>query len=338
MLKNLAKYLNPGILGLIVLVSGITFATVLFYPFSLIFSGQWKLNQEIELFNISEINLFGLELSIGVITIRFYAICILLGLLAGYSLAIYLAGRHKLAGTVIDRLFIGLVVFGLIGARLFFVLFNLDQFSDNPLNIVLENARGGLAVFGMITTGLVYLWLYCRKFKFNLYEILDILAPAVLLGQVIGRFGNFFNYESYGGPTSVYWKMYVPPTANIYQDFNQKYFHPTFLYEIILNFFLLVFILLNYEKFTQKRAGLIFATYAFGYGIIRAFTELFRLDSLKIIFSKPLNINLGPYSFVFEAILVSQVMALGLAIVGIYVYFTRKNIIFNKKTTAEIST
>jgi phosphatidylglycerol:prolipoprotein diacylglycerol transferase len=313
--------LTPRKLSIIILFIGIIFFAIIGYPLSQVFAGYWRLNQQFTLGYIESINLFGTIIPLGEISIRFYSICILLGMLAGYAMAIFLSKWNYVAGTVVDRLFIGLVIFGIVGARTFYVIFNWAAFETEPINALLI-FRGGLGFFGMIIACLIYLWAYTSRFKFNTWEFLDFLAPSVLIGQIIGRFGNLFNYESYGPPTKVFWKMYIPDTANIYSDLNQNFFHPTFLYEIIPNFILLFVILYFYRELTLKRSGLVFATYAIGYGTIRLFTEIFRLDAL--IF----NINQ-------IAIPVSQVAAFVFLIYGLYTYYTRRKVIYIKKTMAE---
>ena len=319
-------------LSLVFLVLGVLLGGILSYPIGLVLAGDWKLNQQIDLFTIDTLSLFDISLPIGTISIRFYSICILIGLLAGYSLVLFLSKRSLIASTTIDRLFVGLVIIGLVGARLFYVAFNWDKYSENPIEILTEVTRGGLAVFGMIIACGLYLWSYCRRYKFNFYEFADVIAPGVLLGQILGRFGNFFNYEAYGGPTSVYWKMYIPQTANIFDDPNQHYFHPAFLYEIIPNYILLVILLYNYERLTTKRSGLVFALYAIGYGLIRFCVEFFRLDALKILLPQVLTV--GP--FILESIMASQVSALILILVGIITIIIRRKVIYSRKTMAEI--
>jgi phosphatidylglycerol:prolipoprotein diacylglycerol transferase len=321
----------------------------LFFPISQVFNKSWQLRQKIDLFdNVTlDFNAFGLgwlannmnidsQIPIGTISIRYYAICILVGVLAGYALSLYLSKWHFIAGTVVDRLLIGLVIFGILGARLFFVLFNLDDYREKPLTIFTEINTGGLAITGMMISSILYIWIYCQRFRFNFYEFLDFLVPGLLLGQVIGRFGNFFNYEAYGPETSVFWKMYVPPSANSYGDLNAKYFHPAFLYEIIPNFLLLVFLLWRYEDWTTKRSGLVFAGYAIGYGIIRSLVEVFRLDALKIQLPPELQFKIGAFGNV-DTILVSQIFAILLIIIGIITYFRRSKVIYLKHTMFELS-
>jgi phosphatidylglycerol---prolipoprotein diacylglyceryl transferase len=315
--------MSPRKLAYIFATLGIAIFALLFFPVSEIFKGNWKLNQQVEIGYIEQVSIFGNSLPIGSITIRFYSMCILIGLLAGYFLALYLGNLQHIVGTIIDRLFIGVVVFGMLGARMFFVIFNWPKFQDNPFNIILELNKGGLAVYGALVFASVYVVFYCKRYKFNFYEFFDFLAPSVLLGQIIGRFGNFFNYESYGPVTSLYWKMYVPTLANISENLNQQYFHPTFLYEILPNFLLLIILLFKFSDWTEKRSGLVFAIYAIGYGSIRTCTEFFRLDALRL---QIFTFNIYP----------SQLMSIVLLIYGAYILVRRNKVVYLKKTMAEI--
>jgi phosphatidylglycerol:prolipoprotein diacylglycerol transferase len=320
-------------LGWLIALLGFTLFVIFYYPFSQFFALNWVVDQQVDLFDAGTLNLFGLALPIGVVTLRFYAVCIFLGILAGYFLALHLSKHHYIAGTVVDRLLIGLVIFGLLGARVFYVIFNLNEFSTEPIDVLYIN-RGGLAFFGMVIAGLIYLFFYTNWFKFNTWEFLDFLAPSVLIGQVIGRFGNFFNYEAYGPATKVFWAMRIPESANLYTDLNNKTFHPTFLYEIIPNFILLCYLLINYEKLTKRRAGIVFALWAIFYGLIRFTTEFFRLDALKWQF--PQAISLFNNSVNIEYLYVSSVSALILFVSGIIVYIARQRIVYLKKDMSEI--
>lgn len=342
------KNFNPRFVAIGLLAFAFIFIAALFQPLNLVFKGEWKLNQKIDVaenvvINYQALGLSGLtgslgweeQVPIGTISVRFYAICILLGVLAGYFLALYLAQSQYIAGTIIDRLIIGLIIFGLLGARLFFVAFRWSAYEEEPIGVFTEILSGGLAFFGMFIACFGYLWLYCKRFKFNFFEFLDLLAPAVLLGQVIGRWGNFFNYESYGPETSVFWKMYIPPTANYYSQFsNAVYFHPTFLYEIIPNFILLIIILWNYKALTEKRSGIVFAIYAMGYGVIRFVTEYFRLDSLRFDLPKFLQLKIGAFDKI-EYLLIAQVLSVILFGFGLYTYIRRQKVIYIKKSMQE---
>lgn len=294
---------------------------LIYQPISEVFRGEYILNQNLISWDIGSVEIFDTTIQIGSVLIRFYAVCILLGVLFGYTLTLVLAKYKAIPGIVIDRLLIGSVFFGLIGSRLFYVLFNWDFFIADPL-LIINLSRGGLSFFGMLIGAGTYIGLYCWHFKYSIYELLDVLAPGVLLGQIIGRWGNFFNYESYGGPTSVYWKMFVPTNVNLY-DPNEQYFHPTFLYEIIANSILLCILLYTFHFLTFKKSGLIFALYGIGYGIIRIITEFFRIDALK--YSLPFRINVPYTSIILQEIYVSQVAACMLLIGCLFLLMYRKN-------------
>ncbi len=321
-------------IGVIFLVVGFLFAAVSLYPMAKVFSGQWKVNQQVELVLYEVDPLQGSSFFNGILVLRYYAVVILLAVFAGYFLAVYLAKKHYIVSTIIDRLLVGLVVFGLIGARLFYVIFNYSAFSGDRLQILFIY-QGGLSFFGMFLAGLLYLWVYCSRFKFNIFEFLDFLSPAILIGQVIGRFANFFNYESYGGPTNVYWKMFVPDSANVYDNINQKFFHPAFLYEIIPNFILLVLIMFFYRRLTKKRAGLVFGVYAIGYGIVRFFVEFFRLDALVLDLPSQLQFGIG--GITIDKIFVSQLMSLILVIIGLIVIQMRQHVVYIRRSMTDLN-
>lgn len=352
---------TPKMFGWIMLV---IFVIIIFwsYPFlHRVFSGEWILDQNIFRVRIDYLNLFGWEFPIKDITIRFYSFFFLLAILVGYAVTYFFINRSALPNPILDRLFIGIILYGMIGSRLFFVLFNLDQFVQDPMGIIMIN-QGGLSIFGGVIGAVFYIWMYTRKYRFNILEILDVLVPGLLFGQIIGRIGNFFNYEAYGAPTAVAWKMYVPEQAinsnrYIYDDTFSKFFHPTWLYEVVLNSILLVLILINYDKLSKKFVGRVVAAYLIGYGAIRFFTEFFRLDALKI----PINLSLYLPSWLakliglfipgslkeptvywlehmhFDAILASQVVALGFFVCGIWLYIRRSRILYSYNESRELN-
>jgi phosphatidylglycerol---prolipoprotein diacylglyceryl transferase len=359
-LKDIMVGFSPRRLALILAALFLMLSLPLGFFFAQTFSNQYKVNQKIALADqviINDLLLFKLTdicpseivdaktgqakkqcldpLPIGEIAPRFYSICILLGVLAGYAMALYLASLNYVNGNVIDRLIVGLIVFSIIGARLFFVIFNLDKYWDKPHAILTELGQGGLAIFGALITSALYVALYCRRYKFNFFEFLDFLAPSVLIGQIIGRFGNFFNYEGYGPETSVFWKMFVPDSAGFYGEIGAKYFHPTFLYEIIPNCLLLVYLLYSYTDSTRKNSGFVFANYAMGYGMIRFGTEFFRLDSLKVKLPTFLQFDILKI-FKLEFVMVSQLGAIILFLIGYAIWKKRQKVIYIKKDMTEL--
>lgn len=340
-----------------------TITLILLIPyFTKVFSGEWLLNQNLVRWRVDYISLFGWEVPVGDIAIRFYSLFFFLGTVAAFFLAVYLFKVSYLPGTLVDRLFIGIILFSIISARAFFVLSNLGFYTQNPEKILLIY-EGGLSIFGGIIGGFLYTYFYVKRYRFNLWEILDILAPSLLLGQIIGRFGNFFNYEAYGAPTGVAWKMFVPEQAingnkYVYDNQMSQYFHPTFLYEIIPNLFLFAFLMWKYPKWTYRNAGLIAGAYLIGYGLIRTFTEFFRLDALFIpanikfafptwftgifenlfkntIFVDPLIASLK--NIEIEKILISQLVAILFVILGTIIYKKRREIVYSPEKALDLN-
>lgn len=338
---------------------------------SAVFRGENILNQTIFSLKLDYLSIWGFKLPFTDLSLRFYSVFILLAFFAGYILSTFLVRKSFLPATLIDRLLIGIVLFGLLGSRLFFVLFNLDHYFGNAVDIgsffqsvvsMFLVYEGGLSIIGGIIGAVLYLQWFARRHKFNLLEIMDVLAPGLLLGQVIGRLGNFFNYEAYGAPTNIYWKMFVPENAvngnkYLYAEQFARYFHPTFLYEMIPNLILLVIILMQYTKLTTRNAGLVTALYLIGYGIIRFCTEFFRLDALKISFVLPFHVPnflaefigaifpagvkepiiYGLEHFEIQGIYTSQIAALILVIVGVRLYINRAGIIYSPATQEDLN-
>ena len=193
--------------------------------------------------------------------------------------AIWLARRLYLKNYDSDKQFVDvlfwLVLLGLVGARFFQVaIFHPDYYFAHPAEILLV-WQGGLAIQGAITVGLISLWLFSRNLKFSFFQWADYLAPALALGQVIGRWGNFFNQELYGYPTDLPWAISISPELRLtgYESFAT--FHPVFLYESLLNLVLLTILLLLRKK---APFGRLTAIYLIGYGVIRFFIEMFKID------------------------------------------------------------
>jgi phosphatidylglycerol:prolipoprotein diacylglycerol transferase len=173
------------------------------------------------------------------------------------------------------------LVGALLGARLYYVVFNLEYYSQFPLKI-LAVWEGGLAIHGGLLGGLlVGGWRAWRK-RLPFWLYLDIVAPSLALGQAIGRWGNFFNEEAFGTPTSVLWKLYISPPHRPLAYAQYEFFHPTFLYESIWD--LLVFTLLVgfFRRRLERVPGSLFLLYIGLYSFGRFFTEALRTDSLML--------------------------------------------------------
>lgn len=232
------------------------------------------------------VSVFGFE-------IAFYGIIIGTGVIAGILLAAYLA---KKTGQNVDTYYdlaLYAVVFSVIGARLYYVIFSWDSYKDDLLSIF--NIReGGLAIYGAVIAAIITVAIYTKVKKQSFWLMADTGAPALILGQIIGRWGNFFNREAFGEYTDSFLAMQLPVDAVRYSDITEKMWnhvevidgvryiqvHPTFLYESLWNLAVLVILLwwMKYKKFD----GEIFLMYLFGYGLGRAWIEGLRTDSLLI--------------------------------------------------------
>ena len=173
---------------------------------------------------------------------------------------------------VLDLL-IFLIPISIISARAYYVTFNLKYYLSNPAEI-LNMRNGGMAIYGGIIGGVITCAVYCKKRKINLLDVMDYLAPALVLGQAIGRWGNFVNIEAYGKATTLPWRM------GIYDAGQYMEVHPTFLYESLACFIIFIILLIITNK--RKFKGQITYIYLIAYSLERAFVEGLRTDSLML--------------------------------------------------------
>lgn len=242
-------------------------------------------------FNVSsilaEFEIFGMDF-----TIRWYGAIIAFGFLLAVLFGGRMAYKWKISlDKMLDVLIYG-TIFAIIGARLYYCIFKWDLYKDNPLDIF-AIWEGGLAIYGGIIGGLAAAYVVCKVRKMNFWNLLDMASMSLLIGQGIGRWGNFANQEAFGTNTDLPWGMWSSKVANyiiahqdefaangIVMDPN-KAVHPTFLYESIwclLGFFVLYLICQKFRKFS----GQLFLCYGLWYGLERAVVEGLRTDSLYI--------------------------------------------------------
>ena len=182
-----------------------------------------------------------------------------------------------------------LIIFGILGARLYYCALNYDFYLRFPTEIIAVR-HGGISIHGAILGGTVGLWLFSIRHKLSALKLCDVCALGLPLAQAIGRWGNFFNSEAFGRPTDLAWKLYIAPQYRPipYQDC--EFFHPTFLYESILDIFIFAILLLLTKKKCIKKDGNLALIYLILYSIVRIFVESLRLDSVKYIFGMPVAI------------------------------------------------
>lgn len=255
-------------------------------------------------------------ITIGGFTIAFYGMIIAAGMLSGLWLACHQAQRTGQKKEVYTDFAIYAIIFSLIGARLYYVAFSWENYKDDLLQIF--NTRGGgMAIYGAVIAAILTAIIYCKVRKYNFFLLADTAVGGLVLGQIIGRYGNFFNREAFGEYTNSLFAMrlrvdQVNP-SNITELMKShmttidsvQYIqvHPTFLYESLWNILVLVLILVFTTK--KKFNGEIFLLYLVGYALGRVWIEGLRTDQLQI----------GS-----TGIAVSQVLSGAIVIVGVVVW------------------
>lgn len=224
-----------------------------------------------------------IALDLEFIQIYWYSLFIFFGILVATFVILKECKRQNINEDFIVNLIFYTVIFGLIGARLYYVCFNLDYYLKYPLEI-LEIWNGGLAIHGGIIAGLLCIFIYCKKYNAKLLKLLDIVVVGLIIGQAIGRWGNFFNQEAYGSAVSLDFlqSLHLPDFIINGMHINGVYYQPTFLYESVANVigFLLIFFVI---RKIQTKQGEQFFSYFIWYGIIRFFIEGLRTDSLYVM-------------------------------------------------------
>jgi|SRR3989344_761454 len=235
------------------------------------------------------------EINLGPLTIHFYGIIIALAIYAGYILAKNRARLYKQslrssparrgAGLKIspkffdDPLLILPLVLSIIGARLYHVFDYWTIYNQNPISILFIQ-NGGLGIWGAIAGLMLGFYIFARVKKLNFLVVLDIVAPSLLLGQSLGRIGNYINQEGFGPPTDLPWGVYINSENRPPQYLNRSHFHPTFFYEAILDG--IFFVILLYLAQKLKIRGQVFALYLILYSVGRFIVEFWRIDTATI--------------------------------------------------------
>ncbi|MFZ3454455.1 prolipoprotein diacylglyceryl transferase [Arthrobacter sp. 7Tela_A1] len=224
--------------------------------------------------------------SLGPLTIHAYALCIL----AGIILALWMTSvRWKKRGLPQDSVFdiaIWAIPFGIIGGRLYHVVSSPDAYfgPGGDLALIPQIWRGGLGIWGAIALGAVGAWIGCRRAGIKLSTFADVAAPGVLLAQAVGRWGNWFNQELFGGPTDLPWGLEIDPNNTNFPAGTAPgtLFHPTFLYESLWNLAGVAVLLLLDKRF-RLRGGRLFWLYAAIYTAGRVWIEILRIDDAEMI-------------------------------------------------------
>ncbi|MBD5523142.1 MAG: prolipoprotein diacylglyceryl transferase [Lachnospiraceae bacterium] len=223
--------------------------------------------------------------------VALYGVIIGIGVLCGVLMAAHVAKKENLDPDLIWDFAIYAIIFSIIGARIYYVVFQWDMYKNNLIGI-LNLRNGGLAIYGAVIAAFTTMWVYCKVKKCSFLQLADICVPGLVLGQVIGRWGNFTNREVFGEYTGNLLAMRLPVEAvrsvdiseniagHIAEGTNYIQVHPTFLYESLWNLALLL-IMLAYRQH-KKFQGEMWLLYLGGYGLGRAWIEGIRTDTLFI--------------------------------------------------------
>lgn len=207
--------------------------------------------------------IFGIE-------VMWYGVLISLAVIIGTVLALRETKRQGVDENDFIDLLLYAIPIAIVGARLYYVIFNWNYYKDDLVQI-LNFRGGGLAIHGALISAVIVAVIFTRKRHIDFWKMADIAAPSIVLGQAIGRWGNYINQEAYGTPTDLPWGIMV----------NGVKVHPTFLYESIGDFSIFLF-LLWYRRNREKVSGEVFLIYIMLYSLVRFFVEGLRTDSLML--------------------------------------------------------
>ena len=229
---------------------------------------------------------------IGGFEIYFYGIIIMSGVIAAAYVAYKRAPKYGQDAERVWDMVTWAVIAGVIGARIWHILtpspslqaqgITTMYYLTHPLDAI-DIRNGGLGIVGAVAGGALAIFIYLRRIKASFLTWMDIIAPGLILAQAIGRWGNFVNQELYGAPTNLPWALFVDPLHRLPQYADVAYYHPTFLYESLLNLIgmgLLIWI--GNRFFERLKPGDLFLVYLIYYPIVRIFMEMLRLDSSTV--------------------------------------------------------
>ena len=238
--------------------------------------------------------------------VYFYGIILAVAIFVGVCMADFLYKKYYDKISYIFDFIPYMIVLGILGARLYYCAVNYSYYLAHPVEIFYIR-QGGLSIHGMIIVGILSLYGFSKIYKMSFLKLADVFLCGTALAQSIGRWGNFFNSEAFGMPTNLPWKLFIPVSHRPFEYINFEYFHPTFLYESILDFGIFLVLFFMFKK--GVREGCIACLYLILYACVRIFVEQLRIDSVMDIAGFP----------------VAQVVSVIMLIVGIVGLIRCKN-------------
>jgi len=223
---------------------------------------------------------------LGLLTIHWYGLLMVLAGISGFLLVFKLAKKYEVKKEIIEDIIFYSIIFGLIGARIYHILCEPIYYFHNPSEMI-KFWHGGLGIYGALISGGIVLYIFAKKFKkkgenLSFLILADLFAPALILGQAIGRWGNWFNQELYGLPTNLPWGIPISLSNRLTGLESFQYFHPVFLYESVWNFLIFIILMIMITRTHAKKSGQIFAVYLILYSLGRFFIEFLRVNPQPI--------------------------------------------------------
>lgn len=234
--------------------------------------------------------------SLGPINLYWYGLLIVLGIILALLTAIKLSSYYSIKNDAIIDLAFWLIIFGIIGARIYHILIELPYYISHPLEII-QIWHGGMAIHGAIIAGVITIYYFTKKHALDFWKICAILVPGLALAQTVGRWGNYFNQELFGKPTSLPWGIPINLFNRPLEYLNNNFFHPTFLYESLGNFLIFLLLILLHisviknnqklnlfcEKIKISCFEIIVLCYLTLYSMLRFFMEYLRTDQTYVL-------------------------------------------------------
>lgn len=226
---------------------------------------------------------------IGSLYVYYYGIFMAFSLLIGVFIANAITTKFypEINSEIIFDIAPHIIIGAIIGARLYYCLLSYSYFVKNPFEII-QIWHGGISIHGGIIGGLITGIIYAKRKKLPILKLCDIFSYGLVIGQAIGRWGNFFNSEAFGRPTESFFKLYIPIYKRPLELMQYNFFHPTFLYESIADILIFLILFFIIRKIYQKKDGIIFFSYLAMYSLVRFFIESLRIDSILNIFGIPI--------------------------------------------------
>ena len=249
---------------------------------------------------------------IGNFSVKWYGIIMAVAIILAVSMAIVEGRKRQIESEDFLDLLLWVVPLGYVGARIYYVIFEWSYYSKHPDQII-AIWNGGIAIYGGLIAGLVVLLIFSYRRMLPPFLMLDVITPGVMAAQILGRWGNFFNQEAHGGPTTLHFlqSLHLPDFIINQMKIGGTYYQPTFLYESFFNLIgLILILLLRHRKYLFKQ-GEVFMLYLGWYSVVRFFVEGLRTDSL----------------YLTSGIRVSQLLSLILFIAVIALFIYRRKVV-----------